>query len=323
MRASQVVKDLLAFARRSETQQAPLDINGVVSRTLRMRQYQFSEAAVRAMPDLAEHLPSVMGDARQLQQVCLNLLTNAVQAMSLRGGGTLQVRTYAAEGTVRLEVADSGPGILPEARAHIFEPFFTTKKEGEGTGLGLSVSYGIVTAHGGTIEVVDTGAHGTTFRVSLPAASAPANAQEATREPPLTLRSPLAGIKLLFADDEPALRSGMQAFGALRGFTVLTASDGAAALETARTTGVDAVVCDLRMPGMDGFAFHEQLRRERPGLAERTVFITGDVVTVTSTRGSTARQPVLTKPFAFDRIEEALIAVMRGAPYVPATPSRG
>jgi two-component system NtrC family sensor kinase len=317
------VKDLLAFARRSEPQQAPLDLNGVVNRTLRMRQYQFSEAAVRAMPDLADSLPSVMGDARQLQQVCLNLLTNAVQAMSPGGGGTLHVRTYAAEGTVRLEVTDTGPGILPEARAHIFEPFFTTKKEGEGTGLGLSVSYGIVSAHGGTIEVVDTGIHGTTFRVSLPAASAPVDAQEAARDTaPLTLRSPLAGIKLLFVDDEPALRSGMQAFGALRGFTVLTASDGEAALETARTTGVDAVVCDLRMPGMDGFAFHEQLRRERPGLAERTVFITGDVVTTSTTRGSIARQPVLTKPFAFDRIEEALIAVMRGSPYVPAASTR-
>jgi two-component system NtrC family sensor kinase len=325
MRASQVVKDLLAFARRSEPQQAPLDLNGVVSRTLRMRQYQFSEAAVRAMPQLADSLPSVMGDARQLQQVCLNLLTNAVQAMSPRGGGILQVRTFAAEGTVCLEVTDTGPGILPEARAHIFEPFFTTKKEGEGTGLGLSVSYGIVTAHGGTIEVVDTGAHGTTFRVSLPAAAAAASAQEAARDAaaPLTLRSPLAGIKLLFVDDEPALRSGMQAFGVLRGFTVLTASDGVSALETARTTGVDAVVCDLRMPGMDGFAFHEQLRRERPGLADRTVFITGDVVTTTTARGSISRQPVLTKPFAFDRIEEALIAVMRGSPYVPAASTRG
>jgi two-component system, NtrC family, sensor kinase len=324
MRASQVVKDLLAFARRSEPQRAPLDLNGVVNRTLKMRQYQFSEAAVRAVPELAEHLPSVMGDARQLQQVCLNLLTNAVQAMGPRGGGLLLVRTYAAEGSVRLEVKDTGPGISPKARAHIFEPFFTTKKEGEGTGLGLSVSYGIVSAHGGTIEVADTGSHGTTFRVSLPAGSAEAGAQEATRDPgPLTLRSPLAGIKLLFVDDEPALRSGMQAFGELRGFTVLTASDGLAALETARTTGVDAVVCDLRMPGMDGFAFHEQLRRERPGLAERTVFITGDVVTTTTSRGSIARQPVLTKPFAFDRIEEALIAVMRGTPYVPVASARG
>ena len=256
-----------------------------------------------------------MGDARQLQQVCLNLLTNAVQAMS-PAGGVLRVRTYQANDRVRLEVQDTGPGITVDARARIFEPFFTTKKEGEGTGLGLSVTYGIVTTHGGTIEVVDTGPGGTTFRVTLPAASVLASAQEKERDAPaIALRSPLAGIKLLFVDDEPALRSGMEAFGNMRGFTVLTASDGAAALETTRSTGVDAVVCDLRMPGMDGYAFHEQLRQERPGLASRTIFITGDVVATTSSRSSVARQPVLTKPFAFDKIEEALISVLRGVPY--------
>jgi CheY-like chemotaxis protein len=254
--------------------------------------------------------------------VCLNLLTNAVQAMS-PGGGVLRVRSYLAEGSVRLEVTDTGPGICAEARAHIFEPFFTTKKEGEGTGLGLSVSYGIVTAHGGTIEVVETGVGGTTFRVALPAGPSPASAQETTREAPFALRSPLAGIKLLFVDDEPALRSGMEAFGALRGFTVITAADGLEALETARSTSVDAIVCDLRMPGMDGYAFHEKLREEWPGLAARTVFITGDVMTTAVARGSASRQPVITKPFAFDRIEEALIAVMRGTPYVPSARGAG
>jgi two-component system NtrC family sensor kinase len=315
IRASQVVKDLLAFARRSEAQSTPLDLNGVVGRTLRMRQYQFSEASVRVESDLAADLPPVMGDARQLQQVCLNLITNAVQAMS-PGGGLLRVRTYQTNDLVRLEVQDTGPGIAVDARAHIFEPFFTTKKEGEGTGLGLSVSYGIVSSHGGTVEVAETGPDGTTFRVTLPAASGLAMVHEKERDAaPAALRSPLAGIKLLFVDDEPALRSGMQAFGELRGFTVLTAPDGTTALETARTTGVDAVVCDLRMPGMDGYAFHEQLRQERPGLASRTIFITGDVVATTSSRSSVARQPVLTKPFAFDKIEEALIAVMRGVPY--------
>jgi two-component system NtrC family sensor kinase len=315
IRASQVVKDLLAFARRSEAQSTPLDLNGVVGRTLRMRHYQFNEASVQVQSDLAPDLPAVMGDARQLQQVCLNLLTNAVQAMS-PAGGLLRVRTYQKNDLVRLEVQDTGPGITVDARAHIFEPFFTTKKEGEGTGLGLSVSYGIVTSHGGTIEVVDTGPEGTTFRVTLPAVSELAAAHEKEREAPaVALRSPLAGIKLLFVDDEPALRSGMQAFGEMRGFTVLTAADGATALQTARTTGVDAVVCDLRMPGMDGYAFHEQLRLERPGLASRTIFITGDVVATTSSRSSVARQPVLTKPFAFDKIEEALIAVMRRAQY--------
>jgi two-component system NtrC family sensor kinase len=318
LRASQVVKDLLAFARRSEPQQIPLDLNSLVARTLRIRHYQFGESSVRVEQLLTPDLPSVMGDPRQLQQVCLNLLSNAVQAMTATSGGTLVVRTFAEERNVVLEVSDTGPGIAPAARDHVFEPFFTTKKEGEGTGLGLSVSYGIVAAHGGRIVVANTSAAGTTFRVTLPAGSSPAETQEVGyATAPLTLRSPLAGIKLLFVDDEPALRNGMKAFGELRGFTVLAASDGETALQTVRTISLDAVVCDLRMPGMDGYAFHEQLRLERPGLAARTVFITGDLVT-RAVRGSVSRQPVLTKPFSFDRIEEALIAVMRGSPYEPA-----
>ena len=316
MRASQVVKDLLAFARRSEPQREPLDINSVVLRTVRMRQYQFNEADVRVETHLTDDLPSVMGDARQIQQVCLNLLTNAVQAMASSGGGEMHIRTSAADGAVCLDVSDTGAGILPSVRAHIFEPFFTTKKEGEGTGLGLSVSYGIVTAHGGAIEVVETSPSGTTFRVTLPAVSMPVHDSDVAELAPFALRSPLAGIRLLFVDDEPALRNGMEAFGVMRGFSVITAADGVAALQAARLSGVDAVVCDLRMPGMDGYAFHELLRLERPGLAARTVFITGDVVTSLS-RGSVSRQPVLTKPFSFDKIEEALIAVMRGSPYVP------
>ena len=314
-RASQVVKDLLAFARRSEPQRVPLDLNAVVTRSLRMRQYQFDETGVRVETELADDLPAVMGDGRQLQQVCLNLLTNAIQAMSA-GGGTLRVRSRREGAVVRLDVADSGPGMAPHVRQHVFEPFFTTKKEGEGTGLGLSVSYGIVTAHGGTIELVETGPQGTTFRVTLPAGESPADTPEGARDQAaIPLRSPIAGIRLLFVDDEPALRNGMKAYGELRGFTVITAADGNAALETTRSVGVDAIVCDLRMPGMDGIAFHEQLRQERPGLAARTVFITGDVVASVASRGSVSRQPVLTKPFVFDRIEEAVIAVMRGVPY--------
>jgi two-component system, NtrC family, sensor kinase len=316
-RASQVVKDLLTFARRSDPQREPLDLNGVVARTLRLRQYQFAEASVRVQPELASDLPAVLGDARQLQQVCLNLVTNAVHAMSVQGGGTLIVRTSHADDRVALEVIDTGPGISPGARAHVFEPFFTTKGEGEGTGLGLSVSYGIVKAHGGTIEVADSGPTGTTFRVRLPAASTRPGARKTPVEPMPVLRSPLAGIRLLFVDDEPTLRTGMEAFGRLRGFTVVTAGDGAEALEQTRSLGVDAVVCDLRMPGMDGYAFHDRLREERPGLAARTVFVTGDVVS-SETRETVLRQPVLTKPFSFDQIEEAVIAVLRGGPYHPS-----
>jgi PAS domain S-box-containing protein len=318
IRASQVVKDLLTFARRSDPQREPLDLNAVVVRTLRLRQYQFTEAAVRVRQELSPELPPVLGDARQLQQVCLNLVTNAVHAMTAQGGGTLTVRSTYADERVMLEVIDTGPGMSPGVRAHVFEPFFTTKGEGEGTGLGLSVSYGIVSAHGGTIEVADSGPLGTTFRVRLPAAPAYAGGDGSPAGATMpVLRSPLAGIRLLFVDDEPMLRSGMEAFGRLRGFTVVTAGDGTEALSRTRASGVDAVVCDLRMPGMDGHAFHEQLRAERPGLAARTVFVTGDVLS-SETRESLLRQPVLAKPFSFDQIEEAVIALLRGAPYRPS-----
>ena len=317
-RASQVVKDLLTFARRSDPRREPLDVNNVVTRTLRMRQYQLSEASVRTRQELSSNLPAVLGDSRQLQQVCLNLVSNAVHAMSTIGGGTLTVRTGEEDDHVVLEVSDTGPGISPAARAHIFEPFFTTKGEGEGTGLGLSVSYGIVKAHGGAIEVAQTGPEGTTFRVRLPAANARAGMRATPADAGMpVLRSPIAGIRLLFVDDEPTLRSGMEAFGRLRGFTVVTASDGIEGLSQTRSSGVDAVVCDLRMPGMDGYAFYDQLRAERPGLAARTVFVTGDVVS-SETHQSVLRQPVLAKPFSFDKIEEAVIAVMRGTTWQPA-----
>lgn len=329
VRASQVVKDLLAFARRSEPQREPVDLNDLVERTLRLRGYQLTASNVEVVLDLAPDLPAVMGDARQLQQVILNLVTNSIQAMSGQGGshhGTLRVTTRAvprgaparaADGAgagaadVRIEVADTGPGIPAGARPHVFEPFFTTKPEGEGTGLGLSVSYGIVSAHDGRLELAETSSRGTRFVVTLPAAPDGSDAERAKEAAPAAPRSPLAGLRLLFVDDEPSLRSGMLAFGRLRGFSVVTADEGRAALEAVQRTAFDAVVCDLRMPGMGGHAFHDALLQERPGLARRTVFITGDVVGTTARPSPASRQPTLTKPFSFEKLEEALVAVIR------------
>jgi two-component system NtrC family sensor kinase len=187
MRASQVVKDLLAFARRSEPMRAPVDLNGVVQGTLRLRGYQLTSTKVHVETTLAPELPSVIGDSRQLQQVCLNLVTNAVQAMAPQGGGELFISTATDGADVVLEVRDTGPGIPDAVRPYVFQPFFTTKDEGEGTGLGLSVSYGIVAAHGGRIEVTNTSVAGTTFRVTLPAHrdeadEPPANGAEAAWE---------------------------------------------------------------------------------------------------------------------------------------------
>ncbi len=317
-RASQVVKDLLAFARRSENRREPLDLDALVERTLRLRNFQLADANVTVELALHRALPPVIGDVRQLQQVVLNLVTNAVQAMAPLGGGTLRIRSRALRGSVVLEICDSGRGIAPAARPHVFEPFFTTKREGEGTGLGLSVSYGIVTAHGGSIGVAETSERGTTMVVSIPAgddALLPSSAR--TDQPPPALRSTLAGLRILVVDDEPMLRSVLERFAALRGFTIVAAATGDAALQTLEHTSVDAIVCDLRMPVMDGAALYAILRRDRPGLAARTVFMTGDVSGGATRTSAIGRQPVLTKPFSLDRLEEVLVALVRGQPVPP------
>ena len=272
--------------------------------------------------DLDRELPPVIADARQMQQVVLNLVTNAVQAMAPLGGGTLRIATRASQGSVVLEVSDTGPGIAPAARAHIFEPFFTTKREGEGTGLGLSVSYGIITAHSGSIGIAETSEHGTTMSVTLPIVATPTLQSRPSGELPVVLpRSPLAGLRVLVVEDEAVLRAGLESFAALRGFTVVPATNGEGALAVLEHTSVDAIVCDLRMPGMDGAALHEVLRRDRPGLAARTVFMTGDVAGRMARSVAVGRQPVLTKPFSLDRLEEVLVAVLRGQP-IPPEPAR-
>jgi two-component system NtrC family sensor kinase len=312
LRASQVVKDLLTFARRSAPTREAVDLAQVVERALRLRGYQLASHNVRTELDLGADVPPVSADARQLQQVVLNLVTNALQAMP--EGGVLRLATHRRGAMVELSIADTGRGIPEEVRSHIFEPFFTTKGEGEGTGLGLSVSYGIIAAHGGTLALTDTSAQGTRFVVTLPAAPADATPDVIDgacggAEP----CSPLRGRRLLFVDDEPAMRSGMEAFGRMRGFDVVTAADGRAALDVVEVTSFDAVVCDLRMPVMDGAAFYRALCRQRPGLASRVVMVTGDMLSGESRFEATAGPVTLAKPFTFEQLEETLDTVLRGA----------
>ncbi|HEX5180495.1 MAG TPA: ATP-binding protein [Gemmatimonadaceae bacterium] len=313
MRASQVLRDLLTFARRSESDSAAIQVNELIERTMRLRSYEMSSLGIATEQTLANELPMVQGDPRQLQQVLLNLVTNAIQAMEPLGGGSLRVATRRHEDRVLIEVADTGPGIPAEARAHVFEPFFTTKRDG--TGLGLSVSYGIVAAHGGSISIAHTGPGGTMFRVTLPATEDVEVREDAAPPARDASASPLSGIHMLFVDDELALHRGIRSYARRRGFRVITVPDGAAALDAARRSRFDVVVCDLRMSGIDGPAFYEVLRREHPALALRTLFITGDLVSASSRAFlESAGQPVLAKPFDLDRLEVSVASLLRDAP---------
>jgi two-component system NtrC family sensor kinase len=171
-RVGRIVSDLLAFSRRSSPQRAPADLNEIVQRTLSLMDHKLQLAGVGVESSLADGLPEVSCDASQIQQVVLNLISNAAEAAPK--GTIVSVRTRVAEtrDALLLEVSDSGPGMAPEVLDRIFDPFFTTKEEGKGTGLGLTVSYGIVTAHGGDIEVRSRVGRGSTFTVRLPLVSA-------------------------------------------------------------------------------------------------------------------------------------------------------
>lgn len=166
-RIGEVVRGLLLFARKSDGAVAATDINQVLSETARFVEPSFSRARVMIVPESQRDLPLVLADSNQLKQVFLNLLQNAKDAMP--EGGTIRLRTAANNGHVHIDVIDSGTGIPPEIMERLFDPFFSTKTNGSGSGLGLSVSYGIVKAHGGSIEVSSTVGHGSVFRVVLPA----------------------------------------------------------------------------------------------------------------------------------------------------------
>ena len=166
-RASEIVNNLLNFSRTSATEVVDIDVNRVVEETLSLVAHPLKTSQIQVVRQLGEMLPAVRGSANKLQQVFLNLFLNARDAMP--GGGMLEVRTTAHNGSVEVEIVDTGAGIAREHIHRIFDPFFTTKASGRGTGLGLSVSYGIIKEHSGKIDVRSTPGKGTSFHVELPA----------------------------------------------------------------------------------------------------------------------------------------------------------
>ena len=171
-RAARIVRNLLTFARKRQSTRTMVDLNQVVRETLALRAYEQRVTNIVVIDALASGLPQVFADAHQMQQVLLNLVINAEQAML--SAPTAAARSSSARGTtssasaVVLEVNDDGPGVPDDVQAKIFDPFFTTKEVGKGTGLGLTVAYAIVQEHGGRIRVESPPGRGASFVVELP-----------------------------------------------------------------------------------------------------------------------------------------------------------
>jgi PAS domain S-box-containing protein len=275
-RAARIVRNLLTFARKRQSTRTMIDVNQVVRETLALRAYEQRVTNIEVVPALASGLPQVFADAHQIQQVLLNLVINAEQAMvSAHGRGALVIRTWHdhEHDAVALEVSDDGPGVPEEARSKIFDPFFTTKEVGKGTGLGLTVAYAIVQEHGGRIHV-GTPVHGAAFVVELPVSGEPAASQARPGTPSMEA---VKGAWVLLVEDELALAAAVCEALMDAGLNVDHAGDGEDALARVRQKTYDVVICDLKMPRVDGMTLYRAIAAATPSLARRVIFVTGDV----------------------------------------------
>jgi len=318
-RVGAVVRNLQIFARQQRGGASALQINALIEQTLALKRAELALDRVHVRTQLAEQLPATWGDAGRIGQVLLNLLINAQQALRERPApGSITVRSWVersgaldTDGAERIciAIADDGPGIAPDLMPRIFEPFFTTKPVGQGTGLGLSVCYGIIADHGGRIWAESHPGNGATFLIELPVrALAPEQSRPAIPHASPQAAAPIGRRILLVEDDLSVVylvRSALE-----QGNSLVVAADGREALDMLPGQRFDLILCDLRMPGMGGRELYQQLRTIAPALVERLLFISGDT-TSAATRDflRQAGRPLLSKPFTPNDLYQAIAAL--------------
>jgi CheY-like chemotaxis protein/anti-sigma regulatory factor (Ser/Thr protein kinase) len=315
-RTVKIVQNLLRFARQYKPEKSLVDLNELVERTLELEAYRMRTSNVELSTKLAADIPLMLADYNQLQQVILNIITNAQQAIAeTKRKGKIAVTTETVEEYVRISMADNGPGISPENMIKIFDPFFTTKTEGSGSGLGLSVCHGIITEHGGNIYAESTRGRGTTFIIELPIASGERSVikeEKAAKKKSRRSRRKMTD-NILIVEDEPAIRDVLTRTLSAKGYQVQAVSDGKAGLDKLAKNAYDLIFTDLKMPGMSGRELYQAIKKQHPNSAEKVVFITGDVMTA-KTRdflASTGR-PYLIKPFDSKDMANVMEKVLAG-----------
>jgi len=320
-RASGLTQQLLSFSRRQTTVAQTVDLNATVANMQDLvRRLIGPEIRLEFKP--AHDLKKIRGDAAQIGQVVMNLAVNARDAMPL--GGSLQIETANVElgaenidvipgPHVLLLVRDSGVGMTPEVSKQLFEPFFTTKESGRGTGLGLSMVHAIVRQNGGHVMVESAPGEGSTFRLYFPILGETGPEPLPVPMPPHISTVTGAGVVLL-AEDDPAVRKLVSTELERRGFTVLVAEDGRAALETFTTHQdlVDLIVTDVVMPRMNGADLAKAAGKIRPGV--KILFISGHPERAGAGLNPAGATNLLMKPFTADTLATRIMELIADKP---------
>jgi two-component system NtrC family sensor kinase len=293
-RTHRLVQNLLSFARQRPPQKMPVDLRRVVEDTLALREYDFKRSNIAVERDLAHELPAVTADPHQLEQVFLNIINNAVDAMQeMERGGALFVRIFAESGMVCAEFRDTGPGIADPKK--IFDPFYTTKPVGKGTGLGLSICYGILKEHAGEIEARNVPEGGAALLVRLPAAGQP---QPAIRPAPGPRSQSALQGRLLLLEDEEALLEFEREVLAGAGAEIVAAKDHEQARALIENESFDALILSGSMPhGWTAAQMHNWLGEHHSAMLSHLLFTFSSLDHEVQTFLDQNRIPYLVKPF--------------------------
>lgn len=309
-RCTRIVKTFLAMARQREQHRTAVRIDEVVQSALDVLEYTLRTSGVAVEYERGADIPELLADADQLHQVFMNLCINAQQAMMGTSGLRLlriSTRYMPEQRIIQTTIVDTGPGIPADIRHRIFDPFFTTKSAGIGTGIGLSVCVGIVQAHGGTIEVSCPETGGTIFNLTLPLVAAEQTLAPIKRTELCSLRR-----RVLVIDDEQEVRDILYDILTMANHDVHLCPEGSQALELLSQEHFDAIICDVRMPGMDGVDVFRNMHARWPDLAQRFVFMTGDSLSTASQQFiSGTGQPCIEKPFTSENICHVIDQLVR------------